>query len=143
MAIHTDESARSVALDCIDVPDNVRELDAAHVQALAGSIKLQGLLVPLVVRPAGERFELVAGFHRAAAARSLGMTDVPIVVREAESEDADRAVENITSCRCRHDAINADLVVMPMSVARCPRFVANPGGEVGITSQDGIQAVRL
>ena len=57
MAIHTDESARSVALDCIDVPDNVRELDAAHVQALAGSIALQGLLVPLVVRPAGERFE--------------------------------------------------------------------------------------
>ena len=59
---HTDESARSVALDRIDVPDNVRELDAAHVQALAGSIALQGLLVPLVVRPAGERFELVAGF---------------------------------------------------------------------------------
>ena len=52
MAIHTDESARSVALDCIDVADNVRELDAAHVQALAGSIALQGLLVPLVVRPA-------------------------------------------------------------------------------------------
>ena len=95
MTTHTDESARSVALDCIDVPENVRELDAAHVQALAGSIALQGLLVPLVVRPAGARFELVAGFHRAAAARSLGMTDVPIVVREAESEDADRAVENI------------------------------------------------
>ena len=83
MATHTDESARSVALDRIDVPENVRELDAAHVQALAGSIALQGLLVPLVVRPAGERFELVAGFHRAAAARSLGMTDVPIVVRDA------------------------------------------------------------
>jgi ParB/RepB/Spo0J family partition protein len=95
MATHTDESARRVALDRIDVPDNVRELDAAHVQALAGSIALQGLLVPLVVRRAGERFELVAGFHRAAAARSLGMTEVPIVVREAESEDADRAVENI------------------------------------------------
>ena len=95
MATQTDESARRVALDRIDVPDNVRELDAAHVQALAGSIALQGMLVPLVVRRAGERFELVAGFHRAAAARSLGLTEVPIVVREAESEDADRAVENI------------------------------------------------
>jgi ParB family chromosome partitioning protein len=115
MATHTDESGRRVALDRIDVPDNVRELDAAHVQALAGSIALQGLLVPLMVRPAGERFELVAGFHRAAAAGSLGMTDVPVVVREAESEDADRAVENILSCRCRHDAIYADRVVMPTS----------------------------
>jgi ParB-like chromosome segregation protein Spo0J len=64
MATHTDESARRVALDRIDIPDNVRELDAAHVEALAGSIALQGLLVPLVVRRAGERFELVAGFHR-------------------------------------------------------------------------------
>ena len=126
MATHTDESTRSVALDRIDVPDNIRELDAAHVQALAGSIALQGLLVPLVVRPAGERFELVAGFHRAAAARSLGMTDVPIVVREAESEDADRAVENIASCRRRHDAIYADRVVMPMSELKCPRLVVNP-----------------
>jgi hypothetical protein len=36
---------------------------------------------------------------------------VPVVVRGAETEDADRAVENITSCRCRHDVINADLFV--------------------------------
>ncbi len=142
MATHTDESARSVALDCIDVPDNVRELDAAHVQALAGSIALQGLLVPLVVRPAGERFELVAGFHRAAAARSLGMTNVPIVVREAASEDADRAVENITSCRRRHDVIYADRVVMPMSELKSPTVRCEPCGEVGIEPRR-IQAVRL
>jgi ParB/RepB/Spo0J family partition protein len=115
MAIHTKEVARSVALERIDVPENVRDLDAAHVEALAGSIALQGLLVPLVVRPAGERFELVAGFHRAAAALSLGLAEVPVVIRDADSEDADRAVENITSCRRRHDAINADRVVMPMS----------------------------
>jgi ParB family chromosome partitioning protein len=115
MAVQSEEPARSVALECIDVPDNVRELDAAHVEALAGSIALQGLLVPLVVRPAGDRFELVAGFHRVAAARRLGMTEVSVVVRDADSEDADRAVENITSCRRRHDAINADRMVMPTS----------------------------
>jgi ParB/RepB/Spo0J family partition protein len=95
MAVKTDGPARSVALESIDVPENVRELDPAHVEALAGSIALQGLLVPLVVRPAGDRFELVAGFHRAAAARRLGMTEVSVVVRDADSEDADRAVENI------------------------------------------------
>jgi ParB family chromosome partitioning protein len=95
MAVQTGEPARSVALELIDIPENVRDLDGAHVEALAGSITLQGLLVPLVVRPAGDRFELVAGFHRAAAARSLGMTEVMVVVRDADSEDADRAVENI------------------------------------------------
>ena len=28
-----------------------------------------------------------------------GLADVPVVVRDVETEDADRAVENITSCR--------------------------------------------
>jgi hypothetical protein len=50
---------------------------------------------------------------------------VPVVVRDVDTEDADRAVENITSCRRRHDVINADRVVMPMSVLKCPRLVVN------------------
>jgi ParB family transcriptional regulator, chromosome partitioning protein len=104
----------------------VRALDQAHVEALAGSIELQGLLVPLVVRADGDGFELVAGFHRIAAARALGLAEVPVVVRAAATEEADRAVENIASCLRRHDAINADRVVMPMSELKAPRFVVNP-----------------
>ena len=127
MATIAAEVGRQVALDRIRVPENVRALDPEHVKALAGSIELQGMLVPVVVRDDGENgFELVAGFHRVAAARSLGLAEVPVVVRDAVTEDADRAVENITSCRRRHDVINADRVVMPMSVSKCPRFVANP-----------------
>ena len=96
MSTITEQTGRQVALEQIRVPDNVRALDEAHVQALAGSIALQGMLVPVVVRGDGEGFELVAGFHRVAAARSLGLAEVPVVVRDGESEDADRAVENIT-----------------------------------------------
>jgi ParB/RepB/Spo0J family partition protein len=92
----TQETGRHIALVDIRVPDNVRELDPEHVKALAGSIELQGMLVPVVVRNDGEAFELVAGFHRIAAARSLGLNVVPVVVRDAVTEDADRAVENIT-----------------------------------------------
>ena len=121
-----DEAGRRIAVEEIRVPENVRALDDAHVQALAGSIALQGILVPLVVRDDGDGFELVAGFHRIAAARSLGLADVPVVVRDADTEDADRAVENITSCRRRHDVIYADRVVMPMSELKAPRFVVTP-----------------
>jgi ParB/RepB/Spo0J family partition protein len=96
MATTTQETGRHIALVDIRVPDNVRDLDPEHVKALAGSIGLQGMLVPVVVRNDGEGFELVAGFHRVAAARSLGLTAVPVVIREAQTEDADRAVENIT-----------------------------------------------
>jgi ParB/RepB/Spo0J family partition protein len=113
MATIATEVGREVALDRIRVPENVRALDDAHVQALAGSISLQGILVPVVVRDRGEAFELVAGFHRIAAANALGLAKVPVVVRDVETEDADRAIENITSCRRRHDAINADRAVMP------------------------------
>lgn len=56
--ITTVESARQVALASIHVPDNVRALDDEHVKALAGSIALQGMLVPIVVRTHGDRFEL-------------------------------------------------------------------------------------
>jgi ParB/RepB/Spo0J family partition protein len=115
MATTTHQSERRIALGEIRVAENVRALDPEHVKALAGSIQLQGMLVPVVVRDDGDVFELVAGFHRVAAAQSLGLTDVPAVVRDVETEDADRAVENIASCRCRHDVIYADRVVMPTS----------------------------
>jgi ParB-like chromosome segregation protein Spo0J len=70
MATTTRETARHVALVDIRVRDNVRALDSEHVKALAGSIKIQGTLVPVVVRDHGDSFELVADFHRVAAARS-------------------------------------------------------------------------
>ena len=70
MATTNQQAGRHLPLERIRVPENVRALDEAHVEALVGSIKLQGMLVPLVVRDHGDGFELVAGFHRIAAARS-------------------------------------------------------------------------
>jgi ParB-like nuclease family protein len=126
------DARRHVALEQIRVPENVRALDESHVQALAGSMSLQGIIVPVVVREDGDGFELVAGFQRIAAARSLGLAEVPVVVRDAVTEDADRAVENITSCRRRHDVIYADRVVIPMSELTCATVRREPAGEVGI-----------
>ncbi len=86
---------QTVQLDRIHAPANVRELDPEHVKALAGSIALQGVLVPVVVRANGDRYELVAGFHRLAAARAMKLAEIPVVIRDAATQDADRAVENI------------------------------------------------
>ncbi len=91
----------SVPIGSITAPDNVRELDGDHVDRLAGSIQLQGVLVPLVVKPVNEgkeadpRYELIAGFHRLAAATAVGLTEVPVVVRDGQHVDTERAVENI------------------------------------------------
>src|SRR5438128_7245731 len=89
------EAPKRIALDVIDVPENVRELDQQHVDALASSIALRGLIVPLVVRPDGERFTLVAGHHRYAACRSLGLNEVEVTLREQEGSSADSAAENV------------------------------------------------
>jgi ParB/RepB/Spo0J family partition protein len=88
-------STRTVAVARIHIPDNVRVLDEEHVKALAGSIKLKGMLVPVVLRERDDDFELVAGFHRMAAAKSIKLAEVPYVLRDAETEHTDRAVENI------------------------------------------------
>jgi len=85
-----------LALDAIRVRENVRELDVAHVENLAQSIALRGVLVPLIVRPVDDGYELVAGYHRIAACRSLGLPDVPVVVREHAGSSADSAAENVT-----------------------------------------------
>jgi sulfiredoxin len=87
--------ARTIAIDRLHVPNNVRALDQAHVDALAGSIALQGQIVPVIVRSDGENYVLVAGFHRYAAARQLGLQEITYELRDGETEDADRAVENI------------------------------------------------
>lgn len=89
-------STRTVAIERIHLPENVRDLDKAHVKALAGSMQLQGMLVPIVLRERSDGdFDLVAGFHRMAAAPLADLGEVPYVVREADTEEADRAVENI------------------------------------------------
>jgi len=85
-----------VALSAIDVGENVRELDETHVDALARSIALRGLISPLTVRPGKPgRFVLVAGRHRYTACAKLDLEEVEVVVRDVESTSADTAAENI------------------------------------------------
>jgi ParB family transcriptional regulator, chromosome partitioning protein len=61
-------------------PETLREL--------ADSIREQGIVQPLIVRDRGDHFELIAGERRWRAAQLLSLTEVPIIVREAD----DRAV---------------------------------------------------
>ncbi len=51
---------------------------------LAASIEASGLLQPVVVRPAGQGYELIAGERRWRAVQRLGWTQVPAVVKEAD-----------------------------------------------------------
>jgi ParB family transcriptional regulator, chromosome partitioning protein len=66
-----------------------KEFDGEAVSGLAASIRAQGLIQPVVVRPrlAGG-YELIAGERRWRAAREAGLETVPAVVREADDRDS-------------------------------------------------------
>ena len=54
----------------------------AEMQALAGSIKEQGILQPLLVREDDAGYELIAGERRLRAAKMAGLTQVPAVIKD-------------------------------------------------------------
>src|SRR6266850_6937776 len=65
-----------------------RSFDEAKIEELAGSIRNQGIIQPLVVRPKGDGFELIAGERRWRAAMKAGLSRVPVVIREASDHEA-------------------------------------------------------
>ena len=67
-------------------PYQVRE-DAA-MDELTESIRVHGVLSPLLARPKGECYELVSGHRRRLAAQKLGLPTVPVLVREMTDDEA-------------------------------------------------------
>ncbi|HEX2931769.1 MAG TPA: ParB/RepB/Spo0J family partition protein, partial [Candidatus Binatia bacterium] len=65
-----------------------RSFDEAKIEELAASIRNQGIIQPLVVRPRGDGFELIAGERRWRAAMKAGLSKVPVVTRDASDHEA-------------------------------------------------------
>ena len=60
-------------------------MDDAKLQELAASIKANGVIQPIVVRRAGDRFQIIAGERRWRAAQLAGLSRVPIAVRDVNA----------------------------------------------------------
>jgi ParB family chromosome partitioning protein len=66
-----------------------KRVDAEGVAGLAESVRAQGVIQPIVVRPDGEgSYELVAGERRWRAAKAAGLPTVPALVRETDDRDS-------------------------------------------------------
>lgn len=65
-----------------------KDFSAETLRELADSIKEQGIVQPLIVRDREDHFELIAGERRWRAAQLVGLSEAPVIVREAD----DRAV---------------------------------------------------
>lgn len=74
-----------------------RSFPESGIRELASSIKEVGILQPLIVRPAENGFELIAGERRLRAAKEAALDRVPVLIRPAaENESMELAlVENL------------------------------------------------
>ena len=77
------------------------QFDDERMENLAQSIKVHGIIQPLIVSKKGNQYELIAGERRFQAAQKIGLKKVPVIVREAdELQKLELAiVENVQ----RHD----------------------------------------
>ncbi|QYG95303.1 ParB/RepB/Spo0J family partition protein [Iamia sp. SCSIO 61187] len=71
--------------------------DEESLASLAASVRELGVLQPILVRPAGERYELIAGERRWRAARRAGLSRIPAVVRTIDDSTSleQAVVENL------------------------------------------------
>jgi ParB family chromosome partitioning protein len=82
------EATNTVPIDAIDPnPLQPRRLfQSERLSELAQSIRSNGIIQPLVVRKAGDRYQLVAGERRWRAAKLAGLAEVPVVVHDVPDD---------------------------------------------------------
>ena len=63
------------------------QMDDAKLDELAASIKANGVIQPILVRRAGDRYQIIAGERRWRAAQRAGLRTVPVMIREVSAGD--------------------------------------------------------
>ncbi|HEY1583904.1 MAG TPA: ParB/RepB/Spo0J family partition protein [Chthoniobacterales bacterium] len=79
------EKVQSISLASI-VPSPLqprREFEPEALEELVDSIRQRGIIQPLIVRQVNGQFELIAGERRWRAAKEVGLSEAPVIVREA------------------------------------------------------------
>jgi len=64
-----------------------KTFDEEKLRELANSIARHGMVQPIIVRPSGERYVIVAGERRFRAARLAGLTEVPVLIKALDDEE--------------------------------------------------------
>jgi ParB/RepB/Spo0J family partition protein len=89
-AVTVEQAFPSIPLSLVDPsPANPRKyFNPDHLKELAASIKEKGVVEPVLLRPRGERYELIAGERRYRAAKMAGLAEIPAIVRDLDDKAA-------------------------------------------------------
>ena len=95
----TDENLLTVDLDKLKAREDQprKNFDDDSLEELANSIKVDGVIQPIVVRKVGDKYEIIAGERRFRASKLAGLEKVPIIVKNVSDRKARELalVENI------------------------------------------------
>jgi ParB family chromosome partitioning protein len=98
-ATAVEQEFRLLGLDLIEESKtNPRKtFDAKQLDDLTASVKEKGVIVPILVRPIGGTFEVVAGARRFRAAKKAGLDQIPAIIRQLADDQALEAqvIENL------------------------------------------------
>lgn len=91
LGVPATESSTEIDVDMIHVFKNhpFKVLDDEKMSDLVESIRVNGILSPVLVRPDGEdSYEMISGHRRMHAAKIVGLTSIPAIVREMSDDEA-------------------------------------------------------
>lgn len=97
--VQSEEGLKRVSIDQIKRGSYQprRHFDEDSLNELADSLRSQGMIQPVVLRPSANGYELIAGERRWRAAQIAGMQDIPAVIKKYNDSDAAAValIENI------------------------------------------------
>ncbi len=93
---------KSVHLEQLVLPPSPqprRYFDETQMQQLIASVRECGIIQPVLVRPVGDKYEIVTGERRDQAALAVGLTSIPVMVRVmSDTESLECALMEINGC---------------------------------------------
>ena len=78
---------RLIPIEDIDANPNQPRQALGDLSELVSSIREKGVLEPILVRPRGSRFQIIAGERRYRAATELGLAEIPCIVRDTDDAE--------------------------------------------------------
>lgn len=91
LGVVNEESAMEIEINKIHAFKNhpFKVLDDEKMQDLIESVKLSGVLTPVLLRvDNNDEYEMISGHRRLHAAKMAGLTTIPAIVRELSDDDA-------------------------------------------------------
>lgn len=79
---------RMIPIDRLEANPRQPRSELGNIQELMESIRNKGILEPIIVRPHGEKFEIIAGERRYMASKKLGLKEIPCLEMLVTDEEA-------------------------------------------------------